>query len=118
MKQGLLLPQGPMRIRNFPRSQDRKVSELGHKVGSGTVSFPLPGLLRALNETCENPRHDHSPVIECILLLSRDFKLGGMEVARETLLSRSTKLADAELQSSFCSFMVPPCVLGSGLGAG
>ena len=77
MKQGLLLPQGPMRIRNFPRSQDRKVSELGHKVGSGMVSFPLLGLLRALNETCENPRHDHSPVIECILRLSRDFKLGG-----------------------------------------
>ena len=76
MRQGPLLPQGPMRIRNFPRSQDRKVSELGHEVGSGMVSFPLLGLLRALNETCENARHDHGPAIECILLPSRDFKLG------------------------------------------
>ena len=65
-----------MRIINFPRSQDRKVSELGHEVGSGMVSFPLLGLLRALNETCENAQHDHSLAIECILLPSRDFKLG------------------------------------------
>lgn len=40
--------------------------------------------------------------------------LNWTEVARETLLPRSTKLADAELRSSCRSFMVPP---GSGLRA-
>ena len=58
---------------------------------AGTVSCPLPGLLRARNEMREKP---HTITVRLrngstfILLHSKDFKLGRMEVARETMFAK------------------------------
>lgn len=116
MRQGPLLPQSPMRIRNFPRSQDRKVSELGHEVGSGMVSFPFPGLLKALNKGCENPWHDHSPVIECMLLPSRDFKLDGG--GQRNPVAKVHKAGRCRAAKFLPLIYGAALVLGSGLDAG